>query len=225
MDASVAAGSENVGKYTSYAGFARRYCRLFDEYAAKGGTLDLGVHSLNLTQMPPHAPWPQEKRWFDSVYSELSLFITALQEKSPVKEKKVFELVGFFSKNLRRGVIRVPTCEKDVQDVIETLFIGRGDQKGRDYDRETGRVKFSGKEFVPDFVIPSELIAIEVKFVGELGRAKAVIDEMNADVIAFLTKYQRVLFVVYDLGFVRDVNEFGAGLEATAGVSVCVIKQ
>ena len=47
----------------------------------------------------------------------------------------------------------MPESERDVQDVVEQLLIGRGYEKGIDYDREVGRVKVSSKEVIPDFIM------------------------------------------------------------------------
>lgn len=46
---------------------------------------------------------------------------------------------------------------------------------------------------------------------------------MNDDKAACLTHYPRVLFVVYDLGFIADVPRFRQGIEAV-GVDVRVVK-
>lgn len=64
------------------------------------------------------------------------------------------EIADFLQANLWRGVIERPERERDVQNVVEQLLIGRGLEKGIDYDREVGRVKVSSKEVVPDFVLP-----------------------------------------------------------------------
>jgi hypothetical protein len=51
------------------------------------------------------------------------------------------------------------------------LLIGRGFTKGIDYDRETGRVKVSIKEVVPDFVFPKLGLALEVKLSTDKDKA------------------------------------------------------
>ena len=54
-----------------------------------------------------------------------------------------------------------PEKEIEVQNAIESLLAGRGLNKGVDYDRETGKFEFSGKEYIPDFVIPKLQLCIE----------------------------------------------------------------
>lgn len=38
--------------------------------------------------------------------------------------------------------------EIEVQNAIEALLLGRGLNKGIDYDRESGKFEFSGKEYI-----------------------------------------------------------------------------
>ena len=96
--------------------------------------------------------------------------------------------------------------------------------RGIDYDRETGRVKVSIKEVVPDFILPKLSLAIEIKLSKTGAKAKTIVDEINADIQAYGKKYNRILFVVYDLGTIRDTLEFTRDLEVTTGVEVIVIK-
>lgn len=53
---------------------------------------------------------------------------------------------------------------------------------------------------------------------------KSLIDEINADILAYKTAYERVVFVIYDLGTIRDEAEFKSSIEAVEGVAVVIIK-
>jgi hypothetical protein len=77
---------------------------------------------------------------------------------------------------------------------------------------------------VPDFVLPKLSLAVEVKLAKTQTKAKQIVDEINADIQAYGRAYDRILFVVYDLGTIRDTLEFTTGLEVTAGVEVIVVK-
>ena len=101
---------------------------------------------------------------------------------------------------------------------------GTRDQKGVAYDRETGRVKLSGKESVPDFIFPPESMALEVKFCNRDGKLATIVDEMNADIIAYSAAYKLVWFLVYDMGFVRDESEIIGGMERNENVKCAIIK-
>lgn len=138
-------------------------------------------------------------------------------------EDETQKLKDFVQANLRKAMHDVPTKEVEVQNGIETMIVGRGMQRGIDYDRETGRVKTSGKEFVPDFVFPLLNLCLEVKL-SKPQNLKAVVDEVNADIRAYGKQYERQLFVIYDLGGIRDESEFKRDLEHVPGVSVVVVK-
>ena len=126
--------------------------------------------------------------------------------------------------NLRRVIFKRPETETDVQNAIESLLVGRGYQKPLNYDRETGRVKFSGKEFVPDFVFKTYDLVLEAKLIKVRKQLSTCVEEMSADIPAYLSAYRNLLFCVYDIGEIRDVNEFQEGVQTQAGVRVCVIK-
>jgi hypothetical protein len=96
--------------------------------------------------------------------------------------------------------------------------------KGTDYDRETRRVKTSGKESVPDFIFPPLKLCLEVKLSKSADKLRTIVDEINADIRAYGSRYERQLYVVYDLGTIRDQAEFKRDLENVPGVSVLVIK-
>jgi REase_DpnII-MboI len=126
--------------------------------------------------------------------------------------------------NLRKAIHAEPTAERDVQNAIESLLIGKGMQKGIDYDRETGRVKHAGKESIPDFVFRTEQMVLEVKFCNRAGKLAEIIDEMNADIVAYSTVYERVWFLIHDMGLIRDEDELVRGLQKSANVKCVVVK-
>jgi REase_DpnII-MboI len=117
-----------------------------------------------------------------------------------------------------------PRKEIEIQDVVENLLIGRGLAKGIDYDRETGRVKLSVKESVPDFIFPRLGLALEVKLIKDRDRQREAVDEINSDIRSYGQKYGFLMFVVYDLGTIRDEAEFKHGLESADAVSVIIVK-
>ena len=97
-------------------------------------------------------------------------------------------------------------------------------KRGKDYDREVGRVKFSAKEVVPDFIVFKLSLAIEVKFVKNAERSKKIVDEISADIASYKKSYLQLFFLIYDLGFIRDEVEFRHDLESAPNVSVIIIK-
>lgn len=138
------------------------------------------------------------------------------------------DILGFFEDmfrtKLRAIIFSRPTKETNVQDAIETLFIGNGWTKGINYDRETGKVLFSGKEYIPDFIIPGQNMCIEVKLLRE-GKKSEIIEQINSDITGYGKKYSKQLFLVYDLGVIRDEKEFKRDIEnSDNAIRVVIIK-
>lgn len=138
--------------------------------------------------------------------------------------ERVESLRDFLDANLRKAVFDLPTKEREIQNAVEQLLIGRGLKKGIDYDREVGRVRVSIKEVVPDFILPNLSLALEVKLAKTDMNARAIVDEINADIRSYGKCYTKILFVVYDLGTIRDTLEFTRDFEAVEGVDVIVVK-
>ena len=225
MEASIRADSQNIWKYTTYKQFARRY----NDLATSTGKIiaieaPLFLFDLSKIKGSGHTVAFQQKEIFESVHVELSLLIAYLENKLAVREDNVQNLKNFLQANLRRAVFDVPKRETQIQNVVEQMLIGRGLAKGLDYDRETGRVKVSAKEVVPDFIFPRLRLALEIKLLKESSKIGPLIDQINADIRSYSKSYLYILFLVYDLGAIRDKSEFCADLESADGVSVLIIK-
>lgn len=131
------------------------------------------------------------------------------------------EITGVIYDHLRAVMFSDPKSEKEVQDKIETIFRVRG----LDYRREQQGIPYSSKHYVPDFTFDALRIAVEVKLCNRTGREKEIIDEINADIIGYQGSYDRTLFVIYDLGFIRDVARLKSTIERQVGVRVMIIKK
>ena len=55
-------------------------------------------------------------------------------------------------------------------------------------------------------------------------KEKELIDEINADIKAYKTRYEKLIFLIYDLGFIRDVEKFKQDIENQEDIYVEVIK-
>jgi len=121
---------------------------------------------------------------------------------------------------LRKVIRDQPSREREVQDALENLLIGAD----VDYSRETDTIEYSSKTYIPDFSFPRIDLALEVKLCNRSNREKEIIAEINDDILAYQTKYGNQIFVVYDLGHIRDIDRFGATFEEQDGVLVRVIK-
>ena len=226
MEQSIRSSDEgNVWKHTSYKTYARKYNQLVNEVAkVTGGTALLDVYDLDKMPGLGDTIAIQQKNYFDSVHANLSVLKAFLENKVGYKQDKILQIRDFVEVNLRRATFKEPEKEIEVQDTIEQLLIGKGMEKGVDYDREVGRVKVSIKEVVPDFIFQKLGLALEVKLSKTTAKSKSIVDEINADIVSYSKKYRSILFVVYDLGSIRDEAEFKGDLEVNEGVSVVVIK-
>lgn len=216
---------DDVWKYGSYKTFLRKYSSLVNEAAPllKDVTQLDGFDLKNIKGNMDTAAL-QQKELFDLAYSNTAILKSMLEGEIGYAEDQTHNLTDFIQGNLRRAIFDTPAAEVEVQNAIETLFVGRGMVKGFDYDRETGRVKTSGKESIPDFVLSNLQLCLEVKLAKSAERLKPLIDEINADIRAFGTHYDRQLYVVYDVGTIRDAEEFKRDLESAPGVTVIIVK-
>jgi hypothetical protein len=212
-------------KHAGFKQFARKYNDLVS-LISKGVPLPplLDIYKLDAIRGNADTLPFQRKEIFDGVYANLSLLKGILENELGVVDDETSALRDFFQARLRSAMLHDPQKEVDVQDAVETLLIGRGLQKGVDYDREVGRVKVSLKEVIPDFVVPKLSLAIEIKLIKTQNRVREVIDETNADVAAYSKNYRSLMFIMYDLGHIRDEIEFKQDLEDPGNVAVLVVK-
>ena len=225
MNTSLRADPNNVWKYAGYWQYIRKYNQLIDAIS-QFMQLNTIVDRYNLEKIPGSGGTvaDQQKSLFESVHANLSILKAYLESKLDLKTEEIVNLENFLQVNLRKAIFRTPEKESDIQDALEQLLIGRGLTKGLDYDRETGRVKVSVKEVIPDFIFPKLGLALEVKLSKDKDRSRSIVDEINADIRAYSKKYTSLLFVVYDLGTIRDEVEFKQDLEAPDGIAVIVVK-
>jgi hypothetical protein len=223
--ATVSGEAANLGRYSSYQTFLRKYNELVKQAAPLlPNTTMLDGISLDKIKGIGNTTWPEQKVYFELAYSNAAILKSLLEGAIGYAEDETHNLRDFIQANLRRAVFAVPDKEVEVQNGIESLMVGRGMAKGTDYDRETGRVKTSGKESVPDFIFPHLKLCLEVKLSKSAEKLREIVDGINADIRAYGTRYERQLYIVYDLGIIRDEAEFKRGLEDAPGVSVLVVK-
>jgi hypothetical protein len=215
----------NMWKYSGFRDFARKYTQLL-QVISQQVSLPPVLDAYDMDKVPSFADsvLPQHKQLFDSIYANVSMLRAVLEGKLGLVEDATAALSDFFQARLRTAMVRVPETERDVQDTVEQLMIGRGMQKGQDYDREVGRVKVSAKEVVPDFIVVALSLAIEVKLIKTHARVREVVDEINADIAAYSKAYRKLMFLVYDLGHIRDVVEFRQDLAQPGNIDVLIIK-
>lgn len=140
----------------------------------------------------------------------------------PEKSNEIVKVISLIDSKLRKLVREKPTKENDILDAVENLFIGAGLDK--DFLREKMRIPYSSKTHVPDFVFPKISTIVEGKFCDDIDREKEIIAEINDDILAYKTEYANLIFVIYDLGVIRDQDQFKESIEAQENVILRIIK-
>lgn len=223
MKFSVQHQDHKAGQYSSFRTFAMKYNEIVVQLPPDIDSSILSGYDPNKIPPVDSLTWPAQKAWFDSILLNVGILISILESHLDYKNSASEEVKLFLSSKLRKAIFETPENEKAVQDSVEKLLIGGGYAKGVDYDRETGRVKFSIKEFIPDFVFPKIGLALEVKLAKD-SKFKSIVDEINADIVAYSKKYENLIFLVYDLATIRDEDEFKRDLQMSDNIYVLVIK-
>jgi len=132
----------------------------------------------------------------------------------------ILKVLHLAEHQLRKVIRTPPEKERQVQDAFENLLIGADIPYGREVDS----IEYSSKTYIPDFSLSKINLAVEVKLCGRSAREKEIIGEINDDILAYQTKYQNLLFVVYDLGYIRDKDLFSGSFEEHENVTIRVVK-
>lgn len=128
------------------------------------------------------------------------------------------KLLKLSETKLRKIIRDTPNDETEVQDKYEDLLIG-ADIK---YSKEFPRIEYSSKQYVPDFSFAELDLAVELKICKD--NEKKLISQLNDDILAYKTKFQNVLFIIYDLGIIRDVEQLKQSFEKHDNVFVQIVK-
>jgi len=136
------------------------------------------------------------------------------------ESNSLIRVLNLIERQLRKAIRERPGQEKDVQDTLESLLIGAEIP----YLREKISIPFSSKTYRPDYVLSELDLVIEVKLCNRPEREKEMIAEINDDIAAYSTEYSSQIFVVYDVGQIRDADLFIEPFKKQDGVIVRVIK-
>jgi hypothetical protein len=142
------------------------------------------------------------------------------QDKNEDSSNLLIRLMNALENKLRKLFRSEPKNEKDVQDQVENLLIACDFS----YTREKEHVIYSTKTYIPDFVMDSINLALEIKFCGKEKREKEIISEINDDILAYKKKYKNIMFLIYDLGQIRDVETFKSSFKSYDNVVILIIK-
>ena len=129
-------------------------------------------------------------------------------------------IVDLLERRLPRAFRGRPEEERDVQNGFETLLAGADIA----YERESDSIVYSSRTYVPDFTFPGLQAALELKLLNRADKEEEVIAEIHDEILAYRTRYARIVFGVYDLGFIREPDRFSRTFDGPDGVLVTVIR-
>jgi len=132
----------------------------------------------------------------------------------------ILKVLRLAENQLRKVIREKLDNERQVQDAFESLLIGADIPYGREVDS----IEYSSKTYTPDFSLTKISLAVEIKLCSRSGREKKIIAEINDDILAYQTKYQNLLFIVYDLGYIRDKDRFCSSFEEHQNVTIKIVK-
>jgi len=142
---------------------------------------------------------------------------------SPKESSEIIKILSLVDNKLRKAIREKPSKEGEVQNVLESLFIGADLDK--EFTREKENLVYSSKTYIPDFVFKRISTVVEAKLCDTSKREKEIIAEINDDILAYKTRYGNLVFAVYDLGFIRDSDAFtGSIQQSQQHVIVRVVK-
>jgi len=208
-------------EYVSYYVFQKRYNEIYAQVCQ-----EVGVSSLPIGQPVQYkSPYDTlEVAWsgfLNDIIVEIGQLLAYLEDFLGVPTKVTSRLVEDIDEKLRAMIRKKPEDEKEVQDAIENLLVA----KDYEYSREKVSIPYSSKYYMPDFTFDALNTALDVKICNSANDEKKIIDEINADIPAYKTKYKYLVFVVYDTGFIRDTLVFVKGIEKNnPNVYVTVVK-
>ena len=186
-------------RYVSFKSFAETYNAL-EEEAKRVLRVPTVLCTFDINNMGSQMDTfgSTQKQIMEEVYLHSGLLLSALEGSLDFVSDETENLSDFFQSRLRSVIFQKPDREVEVQNAIESLLLGRGFQKGSDYDRESGKFEFSGKEYIPDFIIPKLKLCIEVKLLKE-GRRSKMVEEISADITAYksiMNKYSLLYMIL-----------------------------
>jgi hypothetical protein len=143
------------------------------------------------------------------------------KDTSP-ESSEIVKILFLIDNKLRKVIRNVPDKEKEIQDGLDNIFIG-ANLDGQ-FSREKESIIYSSKSYKPDFVFDKIDTVVEIKLCKTIDKEKEIISEINDDIVAYKTKHSNLIFVIYDLGIIRDQDQFRSSLEANSQALVRVIK-
>lgn len=137
-----------------------------------------------------------------------------IEEEKELGSTDTLRIITGIQRTFRKFFRKIPNSEKEVQEKMEDLFNGQS----LIFKREQEHIPYSSKTYIPDFTFDDISLIVEVKFCNTVDREKELIAEINDDILAYSVRYKNMIFVVYDMGFIRDEDKFKHDIESKSVV-------
>jgi DNA-binding protein YbaB len=139
-------------------------------------------------------------------------------DKEITSANELVTIINLGEKKLRKLIRETPLKEKEVQDKFEDLLIA----SDIEYAKEFPHIQYSSKQYIPDFSFEKLNLAVEIKLCKT--DEKSLIAQLNDDILAYRTKFKIILFIIYDLGNIRDIDTFKHSFDNYDDVIIQVVK-
>jgi hypothetical protein len=133
---------------------------------------------------------------------------------------EILKIINLIEHKLRKIIREIPNNEKEVQNSVESLLIATDIE----HQREFPVINYSSKNYIPDFSFIKQSLVVEIKFCNRKGREKELIAEINDDIMAYQQEFSNLIFLIYDLGHIRDIDAFSAEFEKKGSIFIKIIK-
>ena len=139
----------------------------------------------------------------------------------PLPQRETIDIVSAIERTLRPAFkAGPPTSEASVQKEVETIL----NALGVPFTREQDTVPVGAHTFRPDFILPGLDLAIEIKLARGSHSESSIQEELAADILAYRTRWQHLLVVVYDIGVIANPDRLRRANMQNFGVVVLVVK-
>lgn len=134
----------------------------------------------------------------------------------------IVSITSSIKMNLRRMFKDEPpqdenVLQREIEKILNVLQL--------DLKKEQDQMGFSVSRRIPDFTVHDLSLAIEAKLCNSRKRIKEIVEEINSDITTYKTRYNNLLFIIYDIGgFITDEPKFTGDFERNKGVMVIITK-
>jgi len=130
----------------------------------------------------------------------------------PPDELRLRTIVRLLERRLPGAFREQPVTREDLANGFETLLAGAGIAYERRRDAAAA-----------DFAFPTLRTALALKLCDTPGREKELVAEIEAEIPARRAAYPRMIFGVFDLGFISNAEAFARTFDGHEGVRVVVM--